>query len=163
MNHFSRTWEKVLAWIGNVVLILATLVVSLAVYSGAMASVLESSEFRSAMMVSLSAELGSSTSSVELDNIISIVSGVFSAYPVFLIALTIIALIASFTMSKRILSGVLFLILALVTFIGTMGVLVISSLAYLIVAILLFVRKPKQDDFTNFDHSNSEVEKIEYI
>lgn len=163
MNHFSRTWEKVLAWIGNVVLILATLVVSLAVYSGAMASVLESSEFRRAMMVSLSAELGSSTSSVELDNIISIVSGVFSAYPVFLIALTIIALIASFTMSKRILSGVLFLILALVTFIGTMGVLVISSLAYLIVAILLFVRKPKQDDFTNFDHSNSEVEKIEYI
>lgn len=163
MNHFSRTWEKVLAWIGNVVLILATLVVSLAVYSGAMASVLESSEFRRAMMVSLSAELGSSTSSVELDNIISIVSGVFSAYPVFLIALTIIALIASFTMSKRILSGVLFLILALVTFIGTMGVLVISSLAYLIVAILLFVRKPKQDDFTNFDHPNSEVEKIEYI
>ena len=50
-------------------------------------------------------------------------------------------------MKKRILSGVLFLVLAIVVAVGTVGLLVPVYLFYFIVAIMLFVRKKDLDQY----------------
>jgi hypothetical protein len=50
-------------------------------------------------------------------------------------------------MKKRILSGVLFLVLAIVVAVGTVGLLVPVYLFYFIVAIMLFVRKERSDQY----------------
>jgi len=58
-------------------------------------------------------------------------------YSVLLIVLVVVALLASFLMKKRILSGILFLLLAIVVAVGTVGVLIPVYLLYFIVAIIL--------------------------
>ena len=68
-------------------------------------------------------------------------------YSVLLIVLVVFALLATFLMKKRILSGVLFLVLAIVVAVGTVGLLVPVYLFYFIVAIMLFVRKERSDQY----------------
>ena len=68
-------------------------------------------------------------------------------YSVLLIVLVVVALLASFLMKKRILSGILFLLLAIVVAIGTVGLLVPVYLFYFIVAIMLFVRKESPEQY----------------
>ena len=68
-------------------------------------------------------------------------------YSVLLIVLVVVALLASFLMKKRILSGILFLLLAIVVAIGTVGLLVPVYLFYFIVAIMLFVRKESTEQY----------------
>ena len=50
-------------------------------------------------------------------------------------------------MKKRILSGILFLLLAIVVAVGTVGLLVPVYLFYFVVAIMLFVRKERPDQY----------------
>ena len=68
-------------------------------------------------------------------------------YSVLLIVLVVVALLASFLMKKRILSGILFLLLAIVVAVGTVGVLIPVYLLYFIVAIMLFVRKERSEKY----------------
>ena len=68
-------------------------------------------------------------------------------YSVLLIVLVVVALLATFLMKKRILSGVLFLVLAIVVAAGTVGLLVPVYLFYFIVAIMLFVRKESPEQY----------------
>jgi len=68
-------------------------------------------------------------------------------YSVLLIVLVVFALLATFLMKKRILSGILFLLLAIVVAVGTVGVLIPVYLFYFIVAIMLFVRKERPEEY----------------
>ena len=68
-------------------------------------------------------------------------------YSSLLIVLVVVALLATFLMKKRILSGVLFLLLAIVVAVGTVGVLIPVYLFYFIVAIMLFVRKERPEEY----------------
>ena len=68
-------------------------------------------------------------------------------YSVLLIVLVVVALLATFLMKKRILSGILFLLLAIVIAIGTVGLLIPVYLFYFIVAIMLFVRKERPEEY----------------
>ena len=68
-------------------------------------------------------------------------------YSVLLIVLVVVALLATFLMKKRILSGILFLLLAIVVAVSTIGLLVPVYLFYFIVAIMLFVRKEKTEKY----------------
>ena len=68
-------------------------------------------------------------------------------YSALLIALVIVALLATFLMKKRILSAILFLLLAIVVAVSTVGVLIPVYLFYFIVAIMLFVRKEKPEEY----------------
>ena len=68
-------------------------------------------------------------------------------YSVLLIVLVVVALLATLLMKKRILSGVLFLLLAIVVAVGTVGVLIPVYLFYFIVAIMLFVRKERPAEY----------------
>ena len=68
-------------------------------------------------------------------------------YSVLLAVLVVVALLATFLMKKRIFSGILFLLLAIVVAIGTVGVLIPVYLFYFIVAIMLFVRKENPQEY----------------
>ena len=138
MKPFKRTVEKVLAWIANVILIVLTGI--LAYSSFFKISVLKDNpEFLNLFK----SELEKNPNGVNLsaEQILDYTIQGLKIYSVLLIVLVVVALLATFLMKKRILSGILFLLLAIVVAVGTVGVLIPVYLFYFIVAIMLFVRK----------------------
>lgn len=144
MKPFKRTVEKVLAWIANVILIVLTGV--LAYSSFFKISVLKDNpEFLNLFK----SELEKNPNGVNLsaEQILDYTIQGLKMYSVLLIVLVVVALLATFLMKKRILSGILFLLLAIVIAIGTVGVLIPVYLFYFIVAIMLFVRKENPQEY----------------
>ena len=144
MKPFKRTVEKVLAWIANVILIVLTGV--LAYSSFFKISVLKDNpEFLNLFK----SELEKNPNGVNLsaEQILDYTIQGLKMYSVVLIVLVVVALLATFLMKKRILSGILFLLLAIVVAIGTVGVLFPVYLFYFIVAVMLFVRKEKTEGY----------------
>ena len=144
MKPFKRTVEKVLAWIANVILIVLTGV--LAYSSFFKISVLKDNpEFLNLFK----SELEKNPNGVNLsaEQILDYTIQGLKMYSALLIVLVVVALLATFLMKKRILSGVLFLLLAIVIAVGTVGVLIPVYLLYFIVAIMLFVRKENPAEY----------------
>ena len=144
MKPFKRTVEKVLAWIANVILIVLTGV--LAYSSFFKISVLKDNpEFLNLFK----SELEKNPNGVNLsaEQILDYTIQGLKMYSVVLIVLVVVALLATLLMKKRILSGILFLLLAIVVAIGTVGVLFPVYLFYFIVAVMLFVRKEKTEGY----------------
>ena len=144
MRPFNRTVEKVLAWIANVILIVLTGV--LAYSSFFKISVLKDNpEFLNLFK----SELEKNPNGVNLsaEQILDYTIQGLKMYSVLLIVLVVVALLATFLMKKRILSGILFLLLAIVIAIGTVGLLIPVYLFYFIVAIMLFVRKERPEEY----------------
>ena len=144
MKPFKRTVEKVLAWIANVILIVLTGV--LAYSSFFKISVLKDNpEFLNLFK----SELEKNPNGVNLsaEQILDYTIQGLKMYSALLIVLVVVALLATFLMKKRILSGVLFLLLAIVVAVSTVGVLIPVYLFYFIVAIMLFVRKEKPEEY----------------
>ena len=144
MKPFKRTVEKVLAWIANVILIVLTGV--LAYSSFFKISVLKDNpEFLNLFK----SELEKNPNGVNLsaEQIIDYTIQGLKMYSILLIVLVVVALLATFLMKKRILSGILFLLLAIVVAVGTIGLLVPVYLFYFIVAIMLFVRKERTEEY----------------
>ena len=144
MKPFKRTVEKVLAWIANVILIVLTGV--FAYSSFFKISVLKDNpEFLNLFK----SELEKNPNGVNLsaEQILDYTIQGLKMYSVLLIVLVVVALLATLLMKKRILSGILFLLLAIVIAIGTVGVLIPVYLFYFIVAIMLFVRKERPEEY----------------
>jgi len=144
MKPFKRTVEKVLAWIANVILIVLTGV--LAYSSFFKISVLKDNpEFLNLFK----SELEKNPNGVNLsaEQILDYTIQGLKMYSVLLAVLVVVALLATFLMKKRILSGILFLLLAIVVAVGTIGLLVPVYLFYFIVAIMLFVRKERPEEY----------------
>ena len=144
MKPFKRTVEKVLAWIANVILIVLT--GFLAYGSFFKVSVLKDNpEFLNLFK----SELEKNPNGVNLsaEQILDYTIQGLKIYSVLLIVLVVVALLATLLMKKRILSGILFLLLAIVVAVGTIGLLVPVYLFYFIVAIMLFVRKEKTEKY----------------
>ena len=144
MKPFKTTVEKVLAWIANVILIVLTGV--LAYSSFFKISVLKDNpEFLNLFK----SELEKNPNGVNLsaEQILDYTIQGLKMYSVLLIVLVVVALLATFLMKKRILSGILFLLLAIVIAIGTVGLLIPVYLFYFIVAIMLFVRKERPEEY----------------
>lgn len=138
MKPFKRTVEKVLAWIANVILIVLT--GFLAYSSFFKISVLKDNpEFLNLFKSEL--EKNPNGINLSAEQLLDYTIQGLKMYSVLLIVLVVVALLATFLMKKRILSGILFLLLAIVIAIGTVGVLIPVYLFYFIVAIMLFVRK----------------------
>lgn len=144
MKPFKRTVEKVLAWIANVILIVLTGV--LAYSSFFKISVLKDNpEFLNLFK----SELEKNPNGVNLsaEQILDYTIQGLKMYSVVLIVLVVVALLATLLMKKRILSGILFLLLAIVVAVGTIGLLIPVYLFYFIVAIMLFVRKERTEEY----------------
>lgn len=144
MKPFKRTVEKVLAWIANVILIVLT--GFLAYGSFFKISVLKDNQ---EFLNLFNSELEKNPNGVNLsaEQILDYTIQGLKIYSSLLIVLVIVALLATFLMKKRILSGVLFLLLAIVVAVGTVGVLIPVYLFYFIVAIMLFVRKERPAEY----------------
>ena len=144
MKPFKRTVEKVLAWIANVILIVLTGV--LAYSSFFKISFLKDNP---EILNLFKSELEKNPNGVNLsaEQILDYTIQGLKMYSVVLIVLVVVALLATFLMKKRILSGILFLLLAIVVAVGTIGLLVPVYLFYFIVAIMLFVRKERTEEY----------------
>ena len=144
MKPFKRTVEKVLAWIANVILIVLT--GFLAYGSFFKVSVLKDNQ---EFLNLFKDELAKNPNGVNLsaEQLLDYTIQGLKMYSVLLIVLVVVALLASFLMKKRILSGILFLLLAIVVAVGTVGLLVPVYLLYFIVAIMLFVRKESPEQY----------------
>ena len=144
MKPFNRRVEKVLAWIANVILIVLTGV--LAYGSFFKISVLKDNQ---EFLNLFKQEIAKNPNGVNLsaEQILDYTIQGLKMYSVLLIVLAVVALLATFLMKKRILSGILFLLLAIVTAVGTVGVLIPVYLFYFIVAIMLFVRKERPKEY----------------
>ena len=144
MKPFNRRVEKVLAWIANVILIVLT--GFLAYGSFFKISVLKDNQ---EFLNLFKQEIAKNPNGVNLsaEQILDYTIQGLKMYSVLLIVLVVVALLATLLMKKRILSGVLFLLLAIVVAVGTVGVLIPVYLFYFIVAIMLFVRKENPAEY----------------
>ena len=144
MKPFKRTVEKVLAWIANVILIVLTGVLAYGSFFK-ISVIKDNQEFLNIFK----SELEKNPNGVNLsaEQILDYTIQGLKMYSALLIVLVVVALLATFLMKKRILSGVLFLLLAIVIAIGTVGVLIPVYLFYFIVAIMLFVRKERPEEY----------------
>ena len=144
MKPFKRTVEKVLAWIANVILIFLTGVLAYGSFFK-ISVIKDNQEF----LNMFNSELEKNPNGVNLsaEQIIDYTIQGLKMYSVLLIVLVVVALLATFLMKKRILSGILFLLLAIVIAIGTVGLLIPVYLFYFIVAIMLFVRKERSEEY----------------
>ena len=144
MKPFNRRVEKVLAWIANVILIVLT--GFLAYGSFFKISVLKDNQ---EFLNLFKQEIAKNPNGVNLsaEQILDYTIQGLKMYSVLLIVLVVVALLATFLMKKRILSAILFLLLAIVVAVSTVGVLIPVYLFYFIVAIMLFVRKEKPEEY----------------
>ena len=144
MKPFKRTVEKVLAWIANVILIVLTGFLSYGSFFKI--SVLKDNQ---EFLNLFKQEIAKNPNGVNLsaEQILDYTIQGLKIYSVLLIVLVVVALLATLLMKKRILSGILFLLLAIVVAVGTIGLLVPVYLFYFIVAIMLFVRKEKTEKY----------------
>lgn len=167
MKPFSRKIEKILAWIANVIMILMTGLVSLGAFSGQLETALQQPQIEP-MLSSLAADQGISAFLVSSGmSITTLFVTAMRVYAVAGIITLVIALIASFTMRAKIVSGILFLISAALVGLMTAGILIPVYLLYFIVAIMLFVRRtPKNTDNSDFTQTTSEkteIDRLEYM
>lgn len=167
MKPFSRKIEKILAWIANVIMILMTGLVSLGAFSGQLEAALKQPQIES-MLNTLATDQG--VSAFLASSGMSITTLFVTAMRVYAVAgiiTLVIALIASFTMRAKIVSGILFLISAALVGLMTAGILIPVYLLYFIVAIMLFVRRtPKNTDnldFTQTTSEKTEIDRLEYM
>ena len=167
MKPFSRKIEKILAWIANVIMIIVTGLMSLGAFSGQLEVALKQPELEQ-MLHNLLQDpaMKSLMDSTRMDIVTLLVTGI-KIYAIVAIVLVVLALIASFTMRARFISGILFLIAAALVGLMTVGVLVPVYLLYFIVAIMLFVRRPSKNtdnsDFTQTTSEKPEIDRLEYM
>lgn len=137
MKSTSRKIEKTLAWIANIILISAVVLMYTGFFDRPLEGVFITPEFIRFTSSSF-VETFLIYTGMEFYRMIEL----FIILIKFSVLLTVlIALLATFKMKYRIFSGVLFLFLALMIAGITSGVAVPVYLLYFIVAIMLFVRK----------------------
>ena len=167
MKPFSRKVEKILAWIANVIMIIVTGLLSLGAFSSQLATAFKQKEFEP-ILYNLLQDPGveSLLKSSGLD-IVSLLVLLVKIYTIVAIVALVLALIASFTMKARIVSGILFLLSAIVIGVMTVGILLPVYLLYFIVAVMLFVRRPSKntgnEDFTQTTFDKPEIDRLEYL
>ena len=167
MKSINRKIEKTLAWIANVIMMLVTVLISLGAFSGQLETALRQPELEQ-MLASLLQDpaMKSLMDSTRMD-IVTLLATAVKIYAVVAIVVVVLALIASFTMRARFVSGILFLIAAALVGLMTVGFLVPVYVLYFIVAIMLFVRRPPKNndnsDFTQTTSEKPEIDRLEYM
>ena len=166
MKPFSRKVEKILAWIANIIMILVTGLLSLGAFSSQLATVFKQKEFEPVLYNLLQDPGVASLLKSSGIDIVSLLVLLVKVYTIVAIVALLLALIASFTMKARIVSGILFLLSAIVIGVMTVGMLLPVYLLYFIVAIMLFVKKaPKDPIDTDFMQTpeKPEIDRLEYL
>ena len=144
MQPFKRTTEKVLAWIANALLFIFTGALGLAIFTGLGKQLAENPDFIKGYL----REAPPGQTAADAERMLDIMLKL--GFIVYLI-LAVLALVATLTMKSRIVSGVLFLLTAVGVGLFSLLVFFPIYIMYLIVAIMLFVRKePEQLPFNPY-------------
>lgn len=137
MKSRSRKIEKTLAWVANIILILVGILMYTGFFERQLEAIFLTPEFIS-LTLSKFGDAFFLYTGIDIYRMV----GFFIKFIKFSVLLTaLIALLATFTMKKRIFSGVLFLFLAIMIAGMATEVAFPVYLLYFIVAILLFTRK----------------------
>ena len=167
MKPFSRKIEKILAWIANVIMIFVTGLLSLGAFSSQLATAFKQQEFEPILYNLLQDPAMKSLMDSTRMDIVTLLATAVKIYAVVAIVVVVLALIASFTMRARFVSGILFLIAAALVGLMTVGFLVPVYVLYFIVAIMLFARRPPKNtdnsDFTQTTSEKPEIDRLEYM
>lgn len=166
MKPFSRKVEKILAWIANVIMILVTVLLSLGAFSSQLAVAFKQKEFEPVLHNLLQDPAVTSLLEKSGLDVVALLVLLVKIYTVVAIVALVLALIASFTMKARIVSGILFLLSAIIIGVMTVGILLPVYLLYFVVAIMLFARRaPKSSINTDFTQSSEkpEIDRLEYL
>lgn len=157
MERISRRWEKMIAWFANLVLIIATAAAFFFGYFGSakvlvgFPGVQEEVYDVSRYFHKVKPELAGAT--INMEEVAKLMQSFFKFYSVFLFVILLIAVIATALVDKRSASITLFVVAAVAVSAATLGGLWFISVAYLVVVILLIVRKPtvKKDLYDEYD------------
>ena len=167
MKPFSRKIEKILAWIANVMMILVTGLLALGAFSSQLATAFKQKEFEPVLYNLLQDPGVASLLKSSGIDIVSLLVLLVKVYTIVAIVALVLALIASFTMRARIVSGILFLLSAIIIGVMTVGILLPIYLLYFVVAVMLFARKAPKQEVEVTDYTNTAdkpvVDKIEYL
>ena len=143
MQPFKRTTEKVLAWIANALLFIFTGALGLAIFTGLGKQLAENPDFIKGYL--REAPPGQAADAARTLDI------AFKVGFIIFLVLAVLALVATLTMKSRIVSGVLFLLTAIGVGLFSFLLFFLIYIPYLIVAIMLFVRKePEQLPFNPY-------------
>ena len=137
MKSTSRKIEKTLAWIANIILISAVVLMYTGFFDRSLEGIFLTPEFVRFQYSSF-VETFLIYTGMEFYSMIEFFIIIIKLSALLIV---LIALLATFTIKHRIFSGVLFLLLAIAIAGITSGVAVPVYLLYFIVAIMLFVRK----------------------
>ena len=137
MKSTNRKIEKTLAWIANIILILVVILMYTGFFKRQLEAIFLTPEF---VRFSLSSFADTFFLYTKIDSY-SLIEFFIIIIKLSALLISLIALLATFTMKHRIFSGVLFLFLAIMLAGITSGVAVPVYLLYFVVAIILFVRK----------------------
>lgn len=137
MKSTNRKIEKTLAWIANIILILVVILMYTGFFKRQLEAIFLTPEF---VRFSLSSFADTFFLYTKIDSY-SLIEFFIIIIKLSALLISLIALLATFTMKHRIFSGVLFLLLAITIAGITSGVAVPVYLLYFVVAIILFVRK----------------------
>lgn len=144
MQPFKRTTEKVLAWIANALLFIFTGALGLAIFTGLGKQLAENPDFIKGYLREAPPGQTVADAARTLDIAFKV------GFIIFLV-LAVLALVATLTMKSRIVSGVLFLLTAIGVGLFSFLLFFLIYIPYLIVAIMLFVRKePEQLPFNPY-------------
>lgn len=157
MKPFSRTVEKVLAWIANVLLILLTGVLVYIVFFKTELIRNNPDIIQQAEQIFAS---NPKTANLTPEQRMDLMIASFITYVVIYIIATILTILGTFLMKKPVLSGVFFLLAAIAVGVTSVGLLIPIYLLHLIVAIMLFVRK---EPTTEFPEQQEQQETISYL
>ena len=134
MKSTNRKIEKTLAWIANIILILVVILMYTGFFKRQLEAIFLTPEF---VRFSLSSFADTFFLYTKIDSY-SLIEFFIIIIKLSALLISLIALLATFTMKHRIFSGVLFLLLAITIAGITSGVAVPVYLLYFIVAIMLF-------------------------
>ena len=144
MQPFKRTTEKDLAWIANTLLFLFTGMLALILFTGLGEEISKSPEFIRGFLSEARSGVTAADATTAVNLVLKLAFGIY-------LVLSILALISTLTMKSRIVSGVLFIFAALGGAFCSGLVFFPIYIPYLIVAIMLFVRKePEQLPFNPY-------------
>ena len=137
MKSTNRKIEKTLAWIANIILISVVILMCTGYFKRQLEGIFLTPEF---VRFSFSSWIETFVLYTGME-FYSMIEFFIIIIKLSALLIVLIALLATFTMKYRIISGVLFLLLAIAIAGITSGVAVPVYLLYFIVAIMLFVRK----------------------
>ena len=147
MQPFNRTTEKVLAWIANVLLFFITGILAFIIFTGLGDDIGKSPAFVEGFLRGARQGATEADAQMALNIVLKIVFGVY-------LIMSILALVATLIMKSRIVSGVLFVLSAIAVALFSGFVFFPIYIMYLIVGIMLFVRKePQQLPFNPYTGS----------